>query len=703
MILGLVVAPAACSSSSGDAAPDDGLTSNGTTASCADGFQKLDGEVGCGPVLATDTCGPGTMPTIGNASCVPVGPTSCPAGFTTAANGFGCDTAIPETACTGATRDAVGSSTCVPVGDCNAAFPPSNATLFVDASYTAGQIDATHFTSVSAAMAVATSGAVIAIESGTYTDVIAPKVPVDVVGRCAEKVIFDAADTTKSAVQLDTAVKLGVSNMTFRNYHATIGATVGDLTVDSVVVEDSHFAGIVIGNKSTTAKITNTVVRGTRGASTDANVFGLYIGYGAQVTVTDSAFVDNDYIGVGVSGDGTAGAKLALTSSVVRDGHPFGSAGGFGWGVYASDLVTVDVESSAIVNNRGFGVLANSQKATTHYATVKLGGSVVRGTVMDPVAKQGMGIESNMSSLDLEGTTVADNEVVDVYAAGGGKTSIASSALLGTSNADPTVLGPLGLVVVDGPATVNSTAIVGVRAGAELEGTTVADVHGTLVAHTRSSNLGYYVQGNYDGIGIFLESAGQLAIDTSTISDTYTAGLITLGQTTVDHVLVTGTKTGADGVGGRGLSAQGSSNVTVSASALVGNAEAGVVGAQHGALTITDTTIDQTSLDTSGAFGIGIYMGVDDVPATIASTTIHASAGPGIAASDAGLTMKASAVVDNVIGIAVLGSSSLVEGDGNGAPTTVAISKDTLFVGNETRVGTGNIPLPDVLAVPEGH
>ncbi len=700
LVAALAFAATACSGSSGDAAPGDGLPGGGSIAACVDGFEALGGSGGCGPILTTDTCDAGTMVAIGSTSCVPVGPTTCPAGFHPTAGGYGCDTDLPATACTGATRDAIGSATCVPIGDCNAAFPPSNATLFVDASYMVGQVDATHFTSVSAALAVAQNGAVIAVESGTYTDVIVPSVSVSVVGRCTERVIFAAADTTKSAVQEDKAVSLGVSNITFRNYHAAIGATAGNLTLDSVVVENSHFAGIVVGNKSTTAKISNVVVRGTRGGTTDANAFGLYIGYGAQVTVTDSAFVDNDYIGAGISGDGGAGASLKLSSSVVRDGHPFGSGGGYGWGVYASGQVTLDVESSAIVGNRGFGVLANSQKAATRFATVTVAGSVVRGTAVDPVAGQGTGIESNKSTLDVERSTISDNEQVDVYAAGGGKTTIADSALLGTTDLDPTVLGPLGIVVVDGALTMNSTAIVGTRAGAEIEGASVAEIHHSLVADTRGSSLGYYLEDNYVGLGIFVESAAQLLIDGSTIRNTRTAGMITLGQTTLNDVVITGTQAGGDGVGGRALSVQGSSTVTIGASAFIGSEETGILAAEHGALTIFDSMIDQTTLDRSGSYGIGIFVGEDDMPASIATTTLRQSAGPAIAVSNAGLSVKSSAIVDNVVGIAVLGHSSLIEGDGNGDPMTVAISKDTVFAGNQTRVGSGNIPLPTVLTVP---
>ncbi|MEO8798544.1 MAG: hypothetical protein ABI551_11725, partial [Polyangiaceae bacterium] len=270
----------------------------------------------------------------------------------------------------------------------------------------------------------------------------------------------------------------------------------------------------------------------------------------------------------------------------------------------------------------------------------------------------------------------------------------------GTTDLDPNALGPLGLVVVDGQLTMNSTAIVGTRAGAEIEGASAVEIHRSLVADTRESSLGYYVENNYVGVGILVESAAQLLIDGSTIRNTRTAGMIALGQTTLNDVLVTGTRAGGDGVGGRALSAQGSSAVAVGASAFMENGETGVLAAEHAALTISDSTIDQTTLDRSGSYGIGIFVGEDDVPASISSTTLRQSAGPAIAVSNAGLSVKASAIVDNAVGIAVLGQSSLVEGDGNGDPMTVAVSKDTVFAGNQTRVGSGNIPLPSVLTVP---
>jgi len=50
-----------------------------------------------------------------------------------------------------------------PVGDCDAPFPHASATRLVDTTFTAGMIDATHFSTIAAALTAASPGATIAV------------------------------------------------------------------------------------------------------------------------------------------------------------------------------------------------------------------------------------------------------------------------------------------------------------------------------------------------------------------------------------------------------------------------------------------------------------------------------------------------------------------------------------------------------------
>lgn len=605
---------------------------------------------------------------------------------------------MPAALCTGATREAIGSATCVPIGDCTAAFPPSNATIFVDASYTAGQIDGTHFAALDAALASAPANAVIAVESGAYTGTIIPTNSVSVVGRCAEKVVFTATDPTTSAIELGpTPNTWSFSGMTLANYHGPVSVLGGTATFDSIVVDGSHYAGIVVGNAATKVTITNSVVRGTRIGATDNADFGLYIGYGAQVAVTNSAFVDNDYINVGLSGNATPNAKITLTNSVVRSGHPAGAGNGFGWGVYGSEKVSVDIEQSALIDNQGFGINLYATAAINAGKGV-VNGSLIKGTTYDPVNKVGIGIEAGGSSLDLENSTVTDNDISDVY--GSGTTvKMVNDTLGGTSSTDPNVLGPTGLISYNAPVTVTSSAIINTKTAADFQGTSTIEIDNSLVSGTQTASSGYYVNGSYVGVGLFVEEKATLTSTGLTILGTHTAGLICAGNSTVTNLLVQGTRAGGDGMGGRGVSIQNASTMSVEASAFIDNQETGVA-VENSALTLTDSVIDKTSLDPSGQFGIGVLLDSPSAVATISTTVMRGGAGAALAVSAGGATVSKSAIVNNAVGVYTQGGSQLIEGGANGDPKTVAISSDTIFSGNTTRVASGTIPLPPALQGP---
>jgi hypothetical protein len=693
--LAVLAALASCSSSSSSASSVDAGT--GDAGNCVTGFQESDGG-GCDPILPASDCAVGTSPTIGNTSCVPVGTTSCATGFTKGApgaSGWGCDAVIPTSLCTGATREAIGSSTCVPIGDCNAAFPPSNATIFVDASYTGAQIDGTHFAALDAALAAAPPNAVIAVESGAYSGQIIPTNSVSIIGRCAEKVVFTSTDPTASAIELGPANNTwSISGITLTNYHGAVSVLGGSATLDSIVVDGNHYAGVVVGNSGTKVTLKNSVVRGTRMGATDNAAFGLYIGYAAQVTVDDTAFADNDYINVGLSGQTTPNAKLTLTSSVVRSAHPAGAGNGFGWGIYGSLKVSIDVEQSAIIGNQGFGVNMYSTAASNAGSAV-VNGSLIKGTTYDPVNKVGIGFEAGGSSVDIESSTVTDNNVSDVY--GSGTTvKIANSTLGGTSSTDPNVLGPVGLVLYDTTATLTSDAIVSTRTGADFQGTSTVEMDNSLVSGTQLDSTGYYVNGTYVGVGITVESKATLTSVGSAILGVHTAGILSTGNTTLTNLLVRGTRAGGDGAGGRALSAENNSTMTVSASAFIDNSETGIAVASS-ALTIDDSLVDKTSFDPSNEFGIGILLVSPTAIATIGTTTLRGGAGPALAVSAGGATVSKSMIIDNAVGIYVQDGSSLVQGDGSGDPKAVAISSDTVFTGNTTRIASGSIPLPPVL------
>ena len=184
-LLAAITAPA-CSKSTAMPAP-------GTNANpCPDGFEPHPSGDGCIDATPAIDCPAGTRAALGNHACQPIAAIACPPGFQADPSGWGCRDISPSEVCAGATFELLGNAACQPIGDCNAAFPPPDATYFVDATYSAGQINATHFTTIKAALTAAPPSSVIAVEAGTYTESLDPKKPVRFVGRCAEKVILQS-------------------------------------------------------------------------------------------------------------------------------------------------------------------------------------------------------------------------------------------------------------------------------------------------------------------------------------------------------------------------------------------------------------------------------------------------------------------------------------------------------------------------------
>jgi hypothetical protein len=693
----VLASASACSSSSDASAPPaDASDAAVPAAVCADGFVPLAGGAGCTPVLPPAPCGPGTRAAIGSATCVPVGVTACAPGFVVAASGWGCDPVLPPGACAigSGTREKLGSTTCVPVSDCNAAFPPPGSTVFVSAAYADAQLDATHFRSIAAAVTAAPAGAIIAVDSGTYSEkVTLAKRAVSIIGRCSDKVVMQqTAGVIGSAVEANSGDDLVVRNMSFRGYNAAFGILGGKALLDSLVIENGLLAGVVAGNVGTQVQLTNVVIRGMKARPGAANAFGIFTSAGASVTVDDSVFASNEYVNVGVT---KPGSTLHLTRSIVRDGVPLGATRAFGIGVYAAESGTATVEESAILDNSAAGFDVFSAPGDTSAGTLRR--SVVQGTKRDGAKNAARGLDLTSSHVVVEQSTIRANVEFEVIASQGTDLTLSDSTLVGADPVGPTERGATGLVVEGGPAKVRSLAIVTPRAGVEIQTTAKVDMQGSLITATRTAPK-FYENGRYTGVGMLIESKATLTLAQSTIEGAHTAALASSGHADLSEVLVRGTRAGGDGQFGRGISVQLGGAMKLTRSAAIDNLEAGVFVSVGGAsLAMTTSTVQTTGLDGSGNFGVGMLLG-EDVSGTIQDSTITDSKGIGLAVASAGAFVGHTIISRNAVGIHTQDGTTLTVGDAPGDPLACVISSDTSFVDNATRVGSGVVPLPMVLS-----
>jgi hypothetical protein len=179
-----------------------------------------------------DSCDAGTMPSIGSATCLPVGPKACAEGFAPSASGWGCAPVLPAAACTGATRAVLGEAACVRVDDCTAAFPPAGAVVVHD--------DA----ELQSALTTVKNGATIALDAGSYGGIEVPAriTSLNLVGRCAETVKVSGGSTR--GLYVADQGKVTVSSMTFDGFDGAIVAAGGaQVTASKIVARNSEVRG----------------------------------------------------------------------------------------------------------------------------------------------------------------------------------------------------------------------------------------------------------------------------------------------------------------------------------------------------------------------------------------------------------------------------------------------------------------------------
>jgi hypothetical protein len=673
--------------------PDAGADCEGCDVVCPAGFVALDGGAGCVALLPAAECPAGTKPTLGKADCTPVGVRACAPGFAPDVSGWGCHDVLPALPCTGATREKLGFTTCAPVSDCAAAFPSAGATLFVSAQYDAGQLDATHFSTVVAAVAAAGAGAVIAIDEGTYLGTVAPRVPVSLVGRCAEKVVVSPGPDAGSGLVFANLNGAVARNLTVRGFVGGVAVFGGSADLSGLVLEDNVLVGLTVSNAGATATLRDSVIRGTRASPGGTAVAAIAQKQGTLL-LEEVALSGNEYLAAAAT---SPDAGLALRRSVVRDTFPLTqgpAAGKSGIGAYVSNNAWLLIEESALLNNTSGGVLASTSGGIAPgSATVRR--STVRDTRASPAFEnQGRGVEaSNGASVTVEDCTMSGNAEYEVLVTKAAHAFLSYSTTVGA--ADAAVAGGPGLLVSnDAQAEATSMAFVRphlVSVEAEkggrlsLTGSLVTDVVLTPAAVATGSA----------GLGVVVRTGAALTLVDSVVRRTVGVGLLvdassaTLAQSLVQQTLPLGLDFG------RAVSVQSQAQFTATGSAFKDSREISVFAFDPGSqVALTDCSVEDTVADGHGRIGYGV-VALTGATLTLTGSTVTGSAGVGVVADEASVLAWSSFISWNGVGVHAQGGSQVVNAEAATlTPNALAVSADTRFVGNGTRIGAGQVPLP---------
>jgi len=381
-------------------AADGSCAAVGVPASaCAAGFTAT-GDGACAPVLPAGDCADGTMAVPGDAACASVGPAEPPA-------------------CAAGTMAIPGESACRDVADCGTSpwgdAPATTSTVYVDAAYAGATSDGSMtspFKTIGAAVAAASSGAVVAIAAGRYAESLALAKPIKLWGRCP-KLVDIASSGAPAAI--------------------AIGATAGASEIHALSITGDA-AGVTVAAGADGVVIDRVRVHDTASFGVNAS---------ASVSVARSLFE-----GVAAGGVRVVGATGTIDASVMRaiKGDPADRLS-WGEGVRAASGADVTVTKTLVEGAHEAGVLAVD-------SSLHVSGMVIRDTERDlGVGGYGYGIEMSIHPgggsarrLDVSDTLVARNRSAGIAVGGNALAVVESTRVTGTRAHDPDDTRGYGLI-----------------------------------------------------------------------------------------------------------------------------------------------------------------------------------------------------------------------------------------------------------------
>ncbi len=573
----------------------------------------------------------------------------------------------------------LGHRDCQPVGDCTRAWPPANATHFVDAN---GPEDATHFRSIQQAiMAQRSDDAVIAIAPGTYVESLQPVRPMTIVGRCAEHVVVQSPGGNTSGLRL-RSVRVTLEGVTLQGQYTGVAIdSGGKLTLRDSVLVANREVGVTVAHAHSSLLVERTVIRST----TSANALfgrGVQVQAGALAVIRDSAVLGNQSFGVFVT---DASSKVELADSIVAGTLP-SSRGGYGIGLSTNEGGSAEVRRSAFVANRDRNVMFAG-------GTASIFDSVVRAATPTPGTLTGFGlIAQDGAQVRVERTTFSSS----------------SEAGVG-SNGEGTSVTLIDSVVRDNRFLGNDATAVGARLGGKMQisGTALVDnqhramhsveggqmvierslIQGTVSASTAKESRAVEVFkgcASFTNVSIVRNSMLGVLVGEATC------------PVTMDRVLLGQTIPKPNGRRGWGVSVQ-NSQLVMQNSALFDNCEVGLFVYGSARVSVNQSSVSGTQKTSDGYYGIGLF-GLAGTFTQVTHTDVRDSQGVGLFFDGASATVFDSFVSNNVIGLHTQHGSVLkVEASAPAVPAALVVSvgESTQFNGNESRLGSGEYPVPD--------
>ncbi len=576
---------------------------------CAAIFVEDDGL--CHPSMAK--CPKGTIPQF-DEGCVPVGIQGCAAMFMEE-DGL-CHPTMAK--CPEGTF-AAPQEGCVPIDgpagcgtDTWGNLPDAPNTVYVDPADPGASGDgskAKPLKTLFEALALVQEGGRIALAAGTYDEPLEITKGIEVAGRCPSMVRVQGTTMAHGypvIVWVNQAAGVTLRGIEIGGKGIGIMADGAmDLTVERAHIRNATVAGLLAFGGSTVVSMMESWIEGTLPRESDKTFGrGVEAESGARVTLTSSALVGNRGAGVLAGLDDT---EVTATGNLIEGTLPQENDHTSGQGVRAKEGARVTLTSNALIANHEAGLIVFG-KATQVEAT----GNLVEGTVPREIDKSlGTGVAVIGAPVTLTSNALVANHYVGLYVSGSGAEVNATGNLIeGTLSDESDKSFGRGVSVLEGArATLTSNALVANHdfgafvfdSGTELTATSNL-IEGTL---PRESD------GRF-GRGVGVGGSAQAALMANALVANHEVGLMAFQsgtKVTATSNIVEGTLPQAnEKTFGRGVHVQAGAGVTLTSTALVANHEFGLYVRDEGSeLMVTGSLVEGTlPRESDGELGVGI-------------------------------------------------------------------------------------------------
>jgi hypothetical protein len=706
-------------------------------AACAAGFTADPSGWGCLPVLPATPCTGATLEVLGQATCQPLG--DCAAAFPPPGATHFVDAAFTDlqldathfrTLTAALSAAPAGAVIAVESGTYLESVTLSRAVTLAGRCAAQVVLDGAGGSSVGL-----TVGADSAVRGVTVRDQLWGAVVLEGARLQLTDALLDANRGIGLRVEGSAALTHTVVRGTLRDLgklgHGVVASYGGKVALDGCVVSGNGTVGVDVVRSSLTgvkseASVVRSVVQGTL-AKTDGSLGVGLEAVAAKLLVRESAVRGNQNAGVSAA---EASAEVIVEDSVLGQ-----TACGDVQCAEARALTNaaLTVRRSTLAAGGGDGLLAQSGGAAT------LSASFVRGAAACAGAWVCAGVEAVADGqLEVSGSAVVGGPNAGLVvsashahlvaslvreagtAAGASGVQVERSGVLTVEDSALVANRGVGLRLVEGSVTGSGLVVSATRPAAAGHGSSGISVQAlgvlslTRAAVTANAGWGLHVAGRAAvaqtvvrdtapepsgqyGRGVQVDSGGGLTLSDSLLLRNREVALLVLEPDSYANVTrsdVRDTQANQAGLFGYGAVAQAAARLLLEATALTNNRVVGIGAfAQDTHVSAHASLVSATLQEAGGRPGEGV-IGLAGASLQLDDTQVRGTDGVGLMLSGASASVARCIVESNLVGLHVTNGSTLSEGTGAAGPLEVVVDAATLFVDNQTRLGSGPVPLP---------